>query len=203
MVPILVDRSGSMNITEDGLERDAQLRYFVDTIAAAALAQSPEHPRRVQWFGFNETPTLLPLGPEGRPQLPPASGGPSNIGTAVEAALTDLQGAPLAGVVLLTDGRGSLDAARQALRSAGSGVWIVPIGSRSTTATLSIVRTTAPRVAFLEDTVPVQVVLQGDELVQPSNITVRVLDSNGTPLAVATTTVEGDQRSTVTIPVAS
>ena len=148
VVLVLVDRSGSMNITEDGVKRDAQLQSSVDKIATTVENEESNHPRRVQWFGFNDSVSPLQQGTDNHPQLPPASSGPSNIGDAVETVVADLGGAPLAGVVLLTDGRGPLDAARRVLRSAGAGVWIVPIGDQSIGSTISIVRTTVPRVAF-------------------------------------------------------
>jgi hypothetical protein len=190
-----------MNITEDGVQRDAQLQYAVDKIAEAVESESSEHSRRVQWFGFNDTVNPLSHNTDDHPLLPPPSSGPSRIGDAVQEVVTNLGGAPLAGVVLLTDGRGPLDAARRALRSVGSGVWVVPIGDQNATSTITIVRTTTPRVAFLEDTIPVSVELHGTDQHQPTQVSVHVHDEDGALLGTTTTTVEREQHKTVVVPV--
>lgn len=201
VVLVLVDRSGSMNITEDGVKRDAQLQSSVDKIATTVENEESNHPRRVQWFGFNDSVSPLQQGTDNRPQLPPASSGPSNIGDAVETVVADLGGAPLAGVVLLTDGRGPLDAARRVLRSAGAGVWIVPIGDQSIGSTISIVRTTVPRVAFLEDTIPVSVVLHKADHDRPTTVSVHVRDEDGALLGTTTVTIDDTESTTVVVPV--
>jgi len=201
VVLVLADRSGSMNITEDGVQRDAQLRYAVDRIAAAVESEASEHPRRVQWFGFNDSVNPLSQGTDGRPQLPPPSSGPSMIGDAVQAVVTDLGGAPLAGVILLTDGRGPLDAARRVLRSAGSGVWVVPIGDQTAASTITIIRITTPHVAFLEDTIPVSVELQGTTQKRLVNVSVHVRDEDGTLLGTTTVTIDDAQHTTVVVPI--
>ena len=173
VVTVLVDRSDSMTVVEDGVERDAQLRYLVDRLAA-----SPTLAHTVRWMGFARTSEALASSEGGPPVLPGVQGGPTRIDHAIEQALVHSAGRPRAGIVLLTDGRGSLDTASGALRSAGVGVWVLPVGSTKAPMQVELTQVQAPRVAFFDDPVNVRVTL---ETKPPASGTamVRVINSDG------------------------
>jgi hypothetical protein len=112
-------------------------------------------------------------------------GAPSGDRTLLDEALHEaLQRAaarPIAGIVVLTDGRTTAPPSRATLRrlqAAAAKVFVVPLGSETSTGDLAVAKVEAPRRAFVRDEVPVAVEIErtGLELV-PAGGVVRLVDA--------------------------
>ena len=155
---VLVDRSRSMTVPAGG---DAGPGVSRDALAAEALAAfvrvQPEAPlpRDVVVLGFgSDVFGVDPLA------LQAADRSESLLRSAVSEALRRVSGRPLAGVVVLSDGRspeGLGGALRQRLVASGVPVFAVPLGEAGAVADVSLARVEAPRRSFLADRVPVSV----------------------------------------------
>lgn len=155
VVSILLDTSGSMTRVEQGASRFEAMIASID-----ALSSSPDEGRRLEWFSFSED--LVPLSPseDGSMVVPSPGGGPTRIGASIIEVLDRHVGDRVAGVVVLTDGRGDLDEAAGALRRAGAGAWVLPLGDHSPPPDVSLEQVIAPKTAFNEDRIPVQVMIE-------------------------------------------
>lgn len=160
---VLLDRSESMTVkdirTADGARsREEQLGAAVDA-ARAALAESDE-PREIHWFGFGGDSFELPASEDGAPRLDPPVSRRTAIGTALESALDRASARPVAGVLVVSDGR-TVDApdtpTLRALQAAGAPVHVVPLGSPGTVTDIAVRSVSSPRVAYRDDPVPVVV----------------------------------------------
>ena len=106
--------------------------------------------------------------------------------SALEEALRRAAGRPITGIVLLTDGRSPQDTGSELLsRLARESVRVypVPIGAATPPLDLAIARIDPPQTAFINDTVPVSVVVQqpgvaddGGNAVDPARVRVRLVD---------------------------
>jgi hypothetical protein len=173
-VVVMADRSASMTVadapapTGDGrITREQQL---ANTVRAgwptfAALAQK----RNVLFLGFDSgvfdlrtandgpggSPTGLDLGkPEGQRTM---------IGQALDQTLHRVAARPVAGIVLMSDGRSADSTGRSALRQLESRqipVFTVPLGSATPLVDFAVGRVDAPSAAFAGDLVPVSVEVQ-------------------------------------------
>lgn len=160
-VVVMADRSASMTIrdvdTPKGREsRDEQLQGALATARPAldALAKA----RNVLLLGFDSGIYDLPAD---APPAPPA-GQRTAIGQSVDLMLRRLAGKPLAGVVLLSDGRSTDEVSRTTLRelvSAQTPVFVAPLGSDKPLPDLALTKIDAPSAAFIGDVVPVTVSL--------------------------------------------
>ena len=168
-VVVLADRSASMQVadaeTTPGLprvSRDAQLREAVRAAYPALERIASE--RELLVMGFDAG--AYPITPERDPQglapidLPAPDGTRTALASAITHALARTAARPVAGIVLLTDGRTSEPPDRalvRRLQADGIPVFALPLGSPSPLGDLAITRVEAPSGAFVRDIVPVQV----------------------------------------------
>ena len=206
-VVVMADRSASMTVRDGagGAARDEQLRAALAG-ASPALKELAES-RNLLTLGFDAGVYDLP-GQPGEPVLPEASGRRTAIGASLAAVLRRVAARPLAGVVILSDGRSSDAVAKGTLAQLAERqvpVFVVPLGSPRAVPDMALARVQAPQAAFVGDTVPVHADVEwlgaGDatpsldgrvQLVAPDGT---VLDER--PLADATST--GDGRTRVTL----
>jgi hypothetical protein len=172
-VVMMVDRSGSMGVADvEGIggaarraTRDEQLRRVLSDAAPAfdELARK----RGVAWLGFDAGAFELPISgvqtPEGvrlRPRLDEPSVARTALGASLEQALRRHAAKPIAGVVVLSDGR-SFDAPSRAtiqqLQERQVPLFVVALGSASAQPDAALARVDAPGAAFAGDLIPVTV----------------------------------------------
>jgi hypothetical protein len=166
-VVLMVDRSRSLAVADVPADvsngpvrttRDAQLQQALDAAqpALADLAQK----RNLLALGFDESVFDLPRSPEGLFELPAPAGQRTALGSSLEAALKRVAARPVAGVVLISDGR-SFDqpsrAVLQDLQDRQIPVFSLPLGSASPLPDLAITRIDAPSAAFVGDLIPITI----------------------------------------------
>ncbi|TVQ75521.1 MAG: VWA domain-containing protein [Phycisphaeraceae bacterium] len=166
-VVVLVDRSASLTIEDaegpDGerISRDAQLERAL--AASWPMWRDLSEERTVVWLGFDEG--VFDLGVRSAEdggvgvELGAADGRRTMIGSALDQALARAAARPVAGVVLLSDGRSNDDVSRGALRRLQGEripVHTVALGSTEPLGDFALRRIDAPRAAFIEDTTPVR-----------------------------------------------
>jgi len=179
-VVFLVDRSRSMEIADAGTvmgetTRDQALRAALAE-AAPALARLAEG-REPLWLGFSGGAFELPVG-EGGPELPAPTGDRTRLEDALLQAMGRTAARPVAGIVVLSDGRSAPPVGRNAIRrlqAEAIPVFAVPFGSETPGNDLAIAKVETPGRVFVGDEVPVRVEaeLVGDGVVAA---TVRLLD---------------------------
>ncbi|MFG0257932.1 MAG: hypothetical protein ACF8GE_08540 [Phycisphaerales bacterium JB043] len=159
---VLVDRSLSMQLPDAGdpssrITRDEQLR---NTIASSwPMWEDLRQERVVVWLGFHEYTEDLALTLDG-PSLDTPDGRRTNLATAFDDALQRSLARPLAGVVVLSDGRAVELPSRAALRRLQRDlvpVFAVPLGSEISIDDLAIQNITVPESAFASDITPIGV----------------------------------------------
>lgn len=188
---VLLDTSASMRTPDgppaaDGASSGRLTRAeHARQLLAAALPTLTGPPfvddRRLRLLTFSEHATPLPI--EALADPPPAEGPATRIDRALQRVLDDGQDAPIAGVVLLSDGASpqGVDAALlRRLEQRGVGVFALALGAADPPADVGIARVEAPAQAFLTDRVPVTVWLTpspataSDEALPP--MTLRLVD---------------------------
>lgn len=174
---VLLDRSGSMAIADApgstdpggpgsvarGREtRDEQLKSAV-TAAWPAFAKLAKD-RTVVFLGFDSGVYDLKVeeqnGAATGLDVGPATGRRTSIGAALDQALARAAARPLSGIVLVSDGRSVDEPGRNALRRLQSEhvpVYTVALGSADPIADLAVAKAESPALAFINDTVPVNV----------------------------------------------
>jgi hypothetical protein len=159
-VVVMLDRSGSMRVADvetprGRITREAQMRGVLEA-AEPVLARIGEK-RGVLTLGFDAGVFDVPADvdalrePEGERTL---------LGQSLEQALRRTASRPLAGVVLLSDGRSADAVSRATLRqleARGVPVFPIALGSASDLADVAIAGAEAPGAAFAGDYVPVRV----------------------------------------------
>ncbi len=157
---VMVDRSKSMLITDsdEGESRLSQVNHLL-------FGENPENGGglidklnankfKVRLFGFDTEAKRIE--PE---TLPDADGENTNIPKALNEALEDLQGIPLSGIVLCTDGvdRSGTDMAKLAMqvRERKAPIHTVGIGSEKGVPDIELVKVDTPRTA--EEDFPVEI----------------------------------------------
>lgn len=151
---VMVDRSKSMQIT-DSIDAATRLSRVNELLFAEAegLLEKLNAKFKVRLFGFDTTAKRLP-----GEVLTQAEGESTNIPQALNEALDDMQGVPLSGLVLLTDGvdRSGTDIAKFAMqiRERKLPIHTVGIGSAEGRADLELVKIDVPRTA--EEDFPVE-----------------------------------------------
>ena len=157
---VMVDRSKSMQITdsEEGKSRLNQVNHLL-------FGENPEdggglvdelnaNKFKVRLFGFDTEAKRIE-----NELLPNADGENTNIPKALNEALEDLQGIPLSGIVLCTDGvdRSGTDIAKLAMqvREKKAPIHTVGIGSAEGVPDLELVKVDVPRTA--EEDFPVEI----------------------------------------------
>lgn len=160
---VLVDRSTSMGVMDASLDqerstREAQLQRALAE-AAPAVAALGEN-RRVKWFGFGDGTYELGVDDQGLPVLDAPLGRRTNLAGAIETALKRAVARPIAGMLVLSDGRATDAPAKTDLRAligAGAPLHAVPLGSATAVADVAVRRVSAPTMAFKDDPTPVTV----------------------------------------------
>ncbi len=169
-VVVLVDRSRSMqvrDVEEDGSSRDRQSRESAlrKTLESSGESwRTPGENRRILWMGFGEG--VIPLRETNTKEddLPVDVGLPdawrTRLAPALEEALRRTAGKPLAGVVVMSDGRTEAPPDRDLIRrlvASAAEVHAVALGSKVPIGDSAVSGIEAPRRAFSRDSVPVLV----------------------------------------------
>lgn len=165
-VLVLVDRSASLTIADaDGQRsREEQLRSAISA-ARPALAEMARE-RDVLWLGFDAGAYELAV--SGDPNDPAGvavalgepTGRRTDLARALEQALQRAAARPLAGVVILSDGRSIGEPSRATLRRLQAErvpIVAVPLGSAAPVGDLAVRSAEGPGVAFINDLAPVRV----------------------------------------------
>ncbi|MHC4975559.1 MAG: hypothetical protein ACYTF7_03015 [Planctomycetota bacterium] len=188
-VVVLVDRSASMRLPDVGdppsrMTRDEQLR---DALAnSSEMWDSLGDDRVVLWLGFDQYTREIDRTQDG-PELGEPSGTQTNLAGALEEAIQRTLARPLAGIVVLSDGR-SVDAPSRGvvrrLQSEIVPVHVFPLGSDISIDDLAIEEVVVPQSAFADDITPVGVRISRTLADTQQAVTVRLLDaSSGDVLA--------------------
>ena len=170
VVAVLVDRSRSMQVRDGDRdissgERMARERTLREVLSTAGEAwRSPGDSRRILWLGFGEGVMELPANVDSTVEYPveieDPDGWRTRLAPALEEALRRTTGRPLAGIVLLSDGRTESPPDRDLVRrllTAAAPVQIVPLGASEPIGDTAIGRVEAPSRAFARDAVPILV----------------------------------------------
>lgn len=196
---VLVDRSASMNVADVPsspgdrdeapalISREAALRGALKTQSGVFGPDQLGRDRQVTWLGFGENAFDLtpPLADEAIDGLADPTADTTALRTALEEALRRAGGRPISGIVLMTDGR-SPEATGSALltrlEQQSVRVFAVPLGAERLPLDLMIARVDPPTAAFINDPVPVTVVVEqpgvpADQQVDPARVTVRLIDT--------------------------
>ncbi|MEM7624965.1 MAG: BatA domain-containing protein [Planctomycetota bacterium] len=199
---VLVDRSASMNVadvpspssegaTESAaslVSRDEAMRSALKTQGDVFGPDKLGRDRQVTWLGFGESAFDLapPIGDESVDRLPEPTADTTALRTALEEALRRAAGRPISGIVLMTDGRSpeaTGGALLNRLEQQSVRVFAVPLGAERLPLDLMIARVDPPTAAFVNDPVPVTVVVEqpgvpAENQVDPARVTVRLIDTN-------------------------
>lgn len=179
--------------------REEQLRSALNF--SSPMWRSLSKDRTVVWLGFDSAayelkPTAGSATGEfpdsGRPSgvlpitLKDPMGRRSNLGVAIEAALARSAARPVAGIVVLSDGRATDQIPRSMIRRLAAqqiGVYSVALGSSVPRADLAVRSVNGPSAAFINDIVPIQVqVDRTGSASTASGARVELVDANGTVL---------------------
>ncbi len=201
-VLVLVDRSASLTVADapvgtgqagQTVSREAQLERILRETSPTWRELSQR--RTVVWLGFDSAVFDLktkdePPAPDGAErdvshdepvELGEPDGRQTSLGRAIEQALKRAAARPLAGVVVLSDGRSLDEPSRASLRELEAEqvpVFVVPLGSERAVADVGVRRVEGPRVAFVNDAVPVTVEIEwiGDGDAQQRGGVVQLVD---------------------------
>lgn len=183
-VVVLLDRSASMTVADvkpDGavaggklMTRDEQMQSALRHAWPAWSKASDE--RNVLWLGFDAGSYDLPgaasvepktsgdgdgkAGASAPPALGSAEGRRTSLDRAIEQALRRVTARPVAGMVVVSDGRSADEPSKALVRRLQAEqipVFSVPLGSPTPPTDIAIRRVEAPRTAFADDLVPVGV----------------------------------------------
>ena len=169
-VVVLVDRSRSMEVRDietEGLPNGRQSRESAlrETLVSSDESwRIPGENRRILWMGFGEG--VVPLKETGNDVsgLPVEVGSPeawrTRLAPALEESLRRTAGKPLAGIVVISDGRTEAPPDQDLLRrlvASAAEVHAVPLGSKVPIGDSAVLGVEAPRRAFSRDAVPVLV----------------------------------------------
>ncbi|MCY3741345.1 MAG: hypothetical protein OXH00_10030 [Candidatus Poribacteria bacterium] len=152
---VMVDRSKSMQIT-DATDSAPRLHRVNDLLFAEneGLLEKLNAKFKVRLFAFDTTAKRIPDG-----ALTSANGESTDIPQALNEALDDLQGIPLSGAVLLTDGvdRSGTDITKFAMqiRERKLPIHTIGVGAEEGNPDLEIVKLDVPRTA--EEDFPVEI----------------------------------------------
>ncbi len=174
-VLVLTDRSASMSIADvpppagsaAGAKRGTREQQVRAALAAAEpVFKSLAAERVVVHLGFDASAYDLPMGAARSvavPELAEPVGRRTDLNRAIEQALRRGAARPISGVVLLSDGRTTDEPTRALLRRLETEkipIFTVPLGSPTPSADLAVRRASAPRYAFVKDSVPVDIEVQ-------------------------------------------
>lgn len=164
-VVLLVDRSASLRIEDGGdgggpRSREAQLRELLAEAAPIWRRLAERH--ELRWVAFDAAAREIASGEDGTPRLgeEPPAGIRTRLDESMRQSLEIAAGRPIAGVVLLSDGRTADPPGRSLLRrleSESIPVFAVPLGSPAPPLDRAIEEVDAPGQVFGRDRVPVVV----------------------------------------------
>jgi len=189
-VLVLVDRSASLGIVDAPGEggalrsREAQLRAALEKGAPAFARLTAE--RTVKWLGFDGAPfDLATTGAGAVPALDEPRGRRTDLAAAIEGALAKAAARPVAGIVVLSDGRsvgwsaaGGLPRSLvRRLAAEKIPVVTVPLGSAQGLTDVAVSGVESPPAAFVNDPVPVRATVTRTGARVPGPATVRLIDS--------------------------
>ncbi len=205
-VLVLVDRSASLAVADaevpgqsGRVTRERQLERAIESASPmwSALAKD----RTVVWLGFDAgaydlaSPSTAATDAPPLPALGEPKGLRTSLGAALDQALARAAARPLAGVVVLSDGRSIDEPSRQALRRLESErvpVISVALGSETPVGDLAVRRVDAPRLAFVKDLTPVRVEIERTGGGNVPTALVRLVDrGSGRVLDEKTVTFDG------------
>lgn len=184
-VLVLVDRSGSMGIADAPTEgasalrtREAQLRAVLAKGSPVFAAMTAE--RTVKWLGFDGSAYNLPMG-AGAPLLEEPTGRRTDLAAAIEGALAKGAARPIAGIVVLSDGRsaGGSTLPRPLVKRLAAEkvpVVVVPLGSGEGLVDVAVGNVESPPTAFVNDPVPVRVTVTRTGAKTPGPAMVKLVD---------------------------
>ncbi len=183
-VLVLVDRSASLGVEDapapdntsadptspnpiSALRRTREAQLESALSASAPMWASLTKDRTIVWLGFDSGVYDLAASRDdagasasGVPRLNPPQGQRTSLGVALDQALARAAARPLAGVVIVSDGRSIDEPSRQAVRRLESEkvpVVAVALGSEQPVGDLALRKVDAPRIAFVSDLTPVRV----------------------------------------------
>lgn len=164
-VPVLLDRSGSMHVPDAGDVTTRLTRLDQQSSAlrnAAPVFAGLAKDRNLLWLGFDAAAYDAPPGASGVPEASATAvlGRSTNLAQAIEQALDRTAARPVAGLVIVSDGRTSAPPPKALIRRLQSEqipVFAVPLGSEQSPPDRSITRAEAPATVFVNDIVPVNV----------------------------------------------
>jgi len=185
---VLLDRSASLTIADAPspsgrrIEREEQMRRMLRD--HRSLFDRLAEDRRVVWLGFDAGAYELSAAPE-QSEMPVLLGEPvglrTRIGPALEQALQRAAARPLAGVLLVSDGRTTDSPTRGAIRRLQAEdvpVHVVALGAREPIGDIAVRRVSSPARAFVRDQVPVTVEIDRVGAAAATMVaTVRLVDS--------------------------
>jgi len=214
---VLIDRSASMQVRDTRppevsaeadssavsladprpISRDDALRRALIEQAALFTDQRLGEERKIHYLGFGEqTFEVRPPWLDG--ELRPADAPATALRTAIEQALREAAGHPISGIVLMTDGRSPQSTGADLvarLEQQAISVFTVPLGAITLPLDLAVTRVDAPQRAFVNDSVPVSVVIErvGGEgqAVRPGDVIVRLVDDQTGAVLDEKTLAEG------------
>lgn len=163
-VAVLLDRSASMMVADapGGVSREAQMRESLTQ--AWPMFEELSKGRNVVYMGFDGATYELPgAGAGSPPRLPEPTGSRTRVGQAIQQTLRRLAARPVAGIVIVSDGRSGDALPREALRELEARqipVFVAPLGSEKPVEDLAIARVDSPGTAFVGDLVPVTVEIE-------------------------------------------
>ena len=173
-VAVLIDRSASLAIADApggagsvggsaAGKRESREQQLRTTLAAAAKSfATTAEGRKIVFLGFDAAASDLAAGPTGVPKLGEPVGVRTDLDAALVTAMARAAGRPLAGIVVLSDGRLSEPVSRATLRKLEAsrvGIFPVPLGSPDPAEDIAVRSAESPGIAFVSDTVPIRVEL--------------------------------------------
>jgi len=169
------------------ISREAALRWALESQGEVFGPEQLGRDRQVMWLGFGEKVFELasPMGENGVAVLGEAQDQATSLRTAIEEALRRVAGRPISGIVLISDGQSPQATGASLLtklEQQSTRVFSVPLGAERLPLDLVLTRVDPPKTAFINDPVPVTVVVEqpgvnADQQIDPANVTVRLIDT--------------------------
>lgn len=195
VVVLLVDRSASLSIAD--VSEPSGLRVTRDTQARAVMEATVPGETDPWWRSLMRDRDVVTLRFDGsiaplelEDGLPSPTGHRTDIPQALTEAMRRTAGRPVAGIVLISDGRSEAPVSRRVLRELEQrsiGLYAVPLGSPRMARDLEVLDVDAPRRAYVRDTVPVRVDIRNSGEAPTAPVVVRLLDADGTTVVDETT----------------
>jgi len=187
---MLVDRSASMQVRDlvgaddQPLSRDQAVRQALAEHQAIFQQPRDNPQRRIEWLGFGGD--AFPIeGEGGGRQLPEADRQATRLAAAIQQSLARAAGHPVAGIVLITDGRSPQSTGQELigrLDEQAVSIFSVPVGAEQLPMDLAVGEVEAPDRAFVEDLVPVSATVEqlggdGEAGELPQTLELRLVDT--------------------------